>query len=77
MQEVEKIQYEQALSTLRGQYSMLITITSLFFTADLGLVGFAFQSKSPYMLIVPCIIPVTIFAATLEMRRHTLSARLL
>jgi hypothetical protein len=70
MQELEKLQYEQALSTLREQYSMLIKITSLFFTADLALVGFAFQSKSPYMLIVAFIIPITIFAATVEMRRH-------
>jgi hypothetical protein len=45
MQEVEKLQYEQALSTLREQYSMLIAITSLFFTADLGLPSINFEER--------------------------------
>jgi hypothetical protein len=70
MKDVDKIQYEQALSTLREQYNMLIAILSLLFTADLALVGFAAEAKSAVMLLVACIIPLSMFAATVEMRRH-------
>lgn len=70
LSERDKLQYIQALETLRLQYSLMISVISLFATADLALLGFAVQQKMPLLSILAIFVPLGAYLAVMVFRYH-------
>lgn len=70
--EVDKLAYNYALDTFRFLYTVLLSILSLLFTADIALVGLAVNQKVPELLWLACVVPIVMLAAAAGVRQHIL-----
>lgn len=68
--ETDKIVYSYALDTFRFLYTILVSVLSLLFTADIALVGLAVNQGIQELLWLACFVPIAMLAAAAGVRQH-------